>query len=56
MKPDGSGREQLTFDEYRNWFPHISPDGKWIAFLSFPADIKKRPSFLQKGNAQTDAI
>jgi Tol biopolymer transport system component len=30
MKPDGTGREQLTFDKYNNWFPHISPDGKWI--------------------------
>jgi TolB protein len=39
MKPDGSGSEQLTFDEYHNWFPHISPDGKWIAFISFPVDI-----------------
>jgi len=39
MKPDGSGKEQLTFDEYHNWFPHISPDGKWIAFLSFPPHI-----------------
>jgi len=47
MKPDGSDREQLTFDEYRNWFPHISPDGKWIAFLSFPSDIEKNshPSY-----------
>ena len=40
MKPDGSAREQLTFDEYNNWFPHVSPDGKWIAFLSFPAHVK----------------
>jgi Tol biopolymer transport system component len=40
MKPDGSGQEQLTFDEYNNWFPHISPDGKMIAFISFPADIQ----------------
>jgi len=39
MKPDGSAQEQITFDEYNNWFPHISPDGKWIAFLSFPPDI-----------------
>jgi Tol biopolymer transport system component len=39
MKPDGSGNEQLTFDEYNNWFPHISPDGKWIAFISFPPEI-----------------
>jgi TolB protein len=40
MKPDGTGREQLTFDEYNNWFPHISPDGKWIAFISFLPDIE----------------
>lgn len=40
MNPDGSGKEQLTFDEYHNWFPHISPDGKWIAFISFPTDIE----------------
>jgi Tol biopolymer transport system component len=39
MRPDGSGKEQLTFDEYHNWFPHISPDGKWIVFISFPGDI-----------------
>lgn len=39
MKPDGSGKEQLTFDEYNDWFPHISPDGKWIVFISFPVDI-----------------
>lgn len=40
MKPDGSGKEQLTFDEYHNWFPHISPDGKWMVFISFPPDIE----------------
>ena len=39
MKPDGRDQEQVTSDEYNNWFPHISPDGKWIAFLSFPADV-----------------
>ena len=40
MKPDGSAREQLTFDERHNWFPHISPDGKWIVYISFPVDIE----------------
>jgi TolB protein len=39
MKPDGSGKEQLTFDEYNDWFPHLSPDGKWIVFISFPTTI-----------------
>lgn len=47
MKPDGTEREQLTFDEYNNWFPHISPDGKWILFISFPPDIdpNSHPSY-----------
>lgn len=47
MKPDGTGREQLTFDEYNDWFPHISPDGKWILFISFPPDIdpNSHPSY-----------
>lgn len=47
MKPDGTGQEQLTFDEYHNWFPHISPDGKWIAYISFPGDIppNSHPSY-----------
>ena len=39
MKPDGTGQEQLTFDQYNSWFPHLSPDGKWIVFISFPAEI-----------------
>lgn len=39
MRPDGSEKEQLTFDQYHNWFPHISPDGKWMVFISFPPDI-----------------
>ena len=34
-----SGREQLTNDKYNNWFPHISPDGKWIAFISFGQEV-----------------
>ncbi len=47
MKPDGTGREQITFDENNNWFPHISPDGKWIAYISFPPDIERNshPSY-----------
>lgn len=35
MKPDGSDQEQLTNDEYNNWFAHISPDGKWIVCITF---------------------
>ena len=39
MKKDGNGKEQITFDEYHNWFPHISPDGKSLVVLSFPPII-----------------
>ena len=47
MKPDGTGKEQLTFDEHNNWFPHLSPDGKWIAYISFPSEIdpNSHPSY-----------
>ena len=47
MKPDGSGKEQITYDEYNDWFPHISPDGKWIAYLSFVSqiDVNAHPSY-----------
>lgn len=38
MNPDGSDKEQLTFGAYNNWFPHISPDGKWMVFISFPSE------------------
>lgn len=49
MKPDGSKKEQLTFDQYNDWFPHISPDGKWIAFISFEPDLElnSHPSYKQ---------
>lgn len=39
MKPDGSEQTQWTNDEYNNWFPHISPDGQSIVFLSFARDV-----------------
>ena len=39
MKPDGTDIQQLTNDDYNNWFPHISPDKKWISIISFPNDI-----------------
>jgi hypothetical protein len=39
MQPDGRNPEQLTSDEYNNWFPHLSPDGQWVAFISFPKGI-----------------
>lgn len=39
MNADGSDQRQVTDDGFNNWFPHISPDGKWIAFISFSGDV-----------------
>jgi Tol biopolymer transport system component len=39
MKPDGSAPEQVTHDAFNNWFPHVSPDGTRLAFLSFSSDV-----------------
>ena len=40
MKADGSEPTQLTNDEYNNWFPHVSPDGKWLCIISYVDEIQ----------------
>lgn len=36
MRADGSGQTRMTFDDSRNaWFPHPSPDGKWVVYLTY---------------------
>lgn len=35
MKSDGSDLTQITADGFDNWYPHPSPDGKWLAVLSY---------------------
>lgn len=44
MRPDGSKPQQLTFDERVNWFPHPSPDGRTISFVSFPPGTLGHPA------------
>lgn len=43
MKADGSEQEQVFSDDLNNWFPHISPDGQWMVFLTYDADVKGHP-------------
>ncbi len=43
MRPDGTGIEQLTFDERVNWFPHVSPDGRSVVFISYPPGTTGHP-------------
>jgi len=40
MHVDGTQPEQITDDAYENSSPHVSPDGKYLAFLSQPADVR----------------
>lgn len=44
MRLDGTGIEQLTFDERVNWFPHLSPDGKSVVFISYPSGTIGHPA------------
>jgi Tol biopolymer transport system component len=43
MHADGSGQEQVITDETNDWFPHISPDGKWMVFLSYEQGVTGHP-------------
>lgn len=43
MRPDGSGAEQLTFDDRVNWFPHAAPDGSLFSYISFPTGTLGHP-------------
>jgi Tol biopolymer transport system component len=40
---DGTQQEQVTRDDYNNWFPHPSPDGKWLVFLSYEPGVQGHP-------------
>ena len=42
---DGSV-ERLTDDERVNWFPHPSPDGRRVAYLSYPPGTVGHPADL----------
>jgi Tol biopolymer transport system component len=44
IRPDGTGLEQLTFDERVNWFPHLSPDGRLAVYLSYPPGTRGHPA------------
>lgn len=64
MDRDGNGIRQFTFDDRVNWFPHVSPDGQTIVFLSYPAGTVGHPpdkdviirSITAEGEQMTDVI
>jgi TolB protein len=42
-RSDGSGPEQLTSGDFQNCFPHVSPDGKQMVFLSYAKELSGIP-------------
>ena len=40
MNADGTEQRAFTDDEYNNWFPHVSPDGKQIVYLAYMPDVE----------------
>lgn len=43
MTPDGTDQSPVTPGESNDWFPHPSPDGRSLAFLSYEKDVKGHP-------------
>ncbi len=43
MKADGSDQTRLTDDGDSDWFPHPSPDGRWLVFLSYDGEVRGDP-------------
>ena len=45
MNSKGSDAEQITFDKYSNWFPHISPKNDLAVIISYIEDHKQLHPF-----------
>lgn len=46
MDTDGRNQRQLFADDRVNWFPHPSPCGQWLAYLSYPPGTVGHPPDL----------
>jgi hypothetical protein len=44
MRGDGTQPEQLTSDDAEDWFPHVSPDGRQMVYLSYAAGTTGHPA------------
>ena len=38
--PDDAKAQRVTSDDLEDWFPHFSPNGKWMLVFSFPKGTK----------------
>jgi len=58
-RADGRGAERVISGEMGNFFPHVSPDGEWLAFLSVlpqTADVLVRVMSLGDGQIRVMGI
>lgn len=46
IHPDGTGLEQITHDNYGNWFAHPSPNNDRVLILSYDPDVFDHPRDL----------
>jgi Tol biopolymer transport system component len=35
MNANGEEQKQVLHEDANGWFPHVSPDGKWIAYIAY---------------------
>lgn len=47
MDADGANQRKLFADDYVNWFPHPSPDGRHLLYLAYPPETLGHPRDLQ---------
>jgi Tol biopolymer transport system component len=40
MNPDGTEQTRMTRDGRNDWFPHVSPDGKRLVYISYDDGVK----------------
>lgn len=63
MRPDATGREQLTFDDRVNWFPHLDPTNTDLVYLSYapgtishPADVELEIRMLGRDGGEPRTV
>ncbi|KUM34453.1 hypothetical protein [Arthrobacter sp. EpRS71] len=46
VQVDGSGFERLLESDTVDWFPHLSPDGRYATYIQFPSGTEGHPADL----------
>ncbi|MDR6986465.1 Tol biopolymer transport system component [Paenarthrobacter nitroguajacolicus] len=46
IQTDGSGFERLLESDTVDWFPHLSPDGRYATYIRFPSGTEGHPADL----------